>query len=82
MFMVQRHRLFYITIVLVLFSIHCKKGEAPPSLEVVAESFTVNSLLINNTQRVSPVYDVDFSPTVQLSLSATVERLTLADNES
>ena len=77
MFMAKRHRVFYITIVLVLFSIHCKKGEIPPSL-VVAENFTVNTLLIDNTQRVSPVYDVSFSPTVQVSLSANVNRSTVA----
>ena len=79
MFMVKRHRLFYITIVLVLFSIHCKKGEGPLSLIVVTENFTINTLLINNIQRISPVYDVNFSPAVQLSLSANVNRSTVAN---
>ncbi len=57
--------------------IGCNKSK-PTSLPVVIpETFTNKAILINNVQRPSPAYNINFSPAIQLSFSANVNRASL-----
>ncbi len=70
---------FHYSIALIIAClIGCNKSDPTPPPQVIPETFTNKALLINNVQRISPAYNVNFSPAIQLSFSANVSRASLA----
>ena len=72
------YHLNYSIAMLVVCLISCKKNElnSPPVL--IPETFTNKAILVNSVSRLSPAYNVNFSPAIQLLFSANVNRASLA----
>lgn len=74
---IRYNLLFFICGSLALFA-GCKKGEETLPPVVIPETFSFASLRVDNVQKLSPVYNVTFSPAIKLSFSANVNRTTVA----
>lgn len=69
---------FYLAFLSSLIFTGCKKGKETPPPVTVPENFNFEVFKVNNIVKASPVYNVNFSPTIKLSFSANVNRSTVA----
>ncbi len=76
--MTIRYNLLFFMCGSVIFFAGCKKGEEVIPPVINPETFSFATLRIDNVQKLSPVYNVKFSPAIKLSFSANVNRTTVA----
>jgi len=76
--MTIRYNLLFFMCGSVVFFAGCKKGEEVIPPVINAETFSFATLRVDNVQKLSPVYNVKFSPAIKLSFSANVNRTTVA----
>lgn len=68
----------YILLIAIASIISCKKNDDSQLPAPVTENFTFAGMRINNVSKSSPVYNVSLNPSIKLSFTANVDRVTVS----